>query len=108
MSGSVVVIRGAVTTHQPPLALARRVVPPLVDTLMKREYSILGFAALMNHDAYTHAHCVNVSLLSIAIGRLLGLARTDLANLGVAALLHDVGKLNVPAEILCKAGKLSP
>jgi HD-GYP domain-containing protein (c-di-GMP phosphodiesterase class II) len=91
---------------RPALQQARRVVQPLVDRIMKNEYSILGLAALKEHDEYTYAHCVNVSVLSIRIGQVLGLARQELAGLGVAALLHDVGKVAVPTEVLQKSGKL--
>jgi len=107
VSGSGAVIQKTARSNKPAMALARRVVQPLVDTLMKNEYSILGMTALKHHDEYTYAHCVNVSLLSIAIGRRLGMTRAALANLGVAALLHDLGKLAVPVEVLQKAGKLS-
>jgi len=107
VAGSGAVIQKTARSSKPAMALARRVVQPLVDTLMKNEYSIVGLTALKHHDEYTYAHCVNVSLLSIAIGRRLGLPRAALANLGVAALLHDLGKLFVPAEVLQKAGKLT-
>jgi HD-GYP domain-containing protein (c-di-GMP phosphodiesterase class II) len=107
VAGSKSVLQNTARTGKPAMNLARRVVQPLVDTLMKEEYSILGLTALKNHDEYTYAHCVNVSLLSIAIGRRLGLPRTALASLGVSALLHDIGKLAVPADVLQKAGKLS-
>jgi HD-GYP domain-containing protein (c-di-GMP phosphodiesterase class II) len=49
---------------------------------------------------------VNVSILSIRMGQLLGLSRAELADIGVAALLHDTGKIAVPAEILRKPGQL--
>ncbi len=107
VSGSGAALANSARTHKPAMAMARRIVQPLVDTIMRGEYSILGLTALKNHDEYTYAHCVNVSLLSIAIGRRLGLPRTTLASLGVASLFHDLGKLAVPVEVLKKAGKLS-
>ena len=45
---------------------------------------------------------MNVGILSIAIGHALGFSRSDLANLGLGALLHDVGKLTIPIEVLAK------
>ena len=74
----------------------------------ENEFSLVGLAAIKEHDEYTYAHCVNVSVVSIAIGQVLRLDRATLANLGVAALLHDIGKLAVPAEVLHKPGALSP
>jgi HD-GYP domain-containing protein (c-di-GMP phosphodiesterase class II) len=107
VSGSRAVVESTARTGKPAMRLARRVIQPLVDTLMKEEYSIIGLAALKNHDEYTYAHCVNVSVLSIAIGHRLGFSRSALANLGVAALLHDVGKLVIPPEVLNNSGKLT-
>lgn len=107
-------VRGARTailrtarTGRPPVRRVKRLVQPIVDSIMKSEYSIVGLTALRNHDEYTYAHCVNVSVLSIAIGQRLGLSRTALADLGVAALLHDVGKLTIPPEVLGKPGRFS-
>ena len=95
-------------TGRPALQQARRVVQPLVDRIMKHEYSIIGLTALKDHDEYTYVHCVNVSILSIRIGQALGLSRAELASLGVAALLHDLGKIAVPLEVLRKPGRLEP
>jgi HD-GYP domain-containing protein (c-di-GMP phosphodiesterase class II) len=94
-------------TGKPPIRRVKRLVQPVVDSIMKNEYSIVGLTALRNHDEYTYAHCVNVSVLSIAMGQRLGLSRTELADLGVAGLLHDVGKLTIPAEVLGKPGRLT-
>ena len=74
---------------------------------MRHEYSIVGLGALKDHDEYTYAHCVNVSVMSIGIGQQLGLRRQTLADLGVAALLHDMGKLSIPPEVLQKPAALS-
>ncbi len=94
-------------TGRPDLRQAKRLVQPVVDSIMRHEYSLVGLTALKDHDEYTYAHCVNVSILSIGIGQALGLPRQVLADLGVAALLHDVGKLAVPGEVLRKPAALS-
>jgi HD-GYP domain-containing protein (c-di-GMP phosphodiesterase class II) len=91
---------------KPAIRRVKRVVQPIVDSIMKNEYSIVGLTAIKSHDEYTYAHSVNVSILSIAIGQTLGLSRLALANLGVGALLHDIGKVAVPASVLSKPGKL--
>ena len=93
-------------TGRPAIRRVKRVVHPIVDSIMKNEYSIVGLTAIKSHDEYTYAHSVNVSILSIAIGQTLGLSRATLANLGVGALLHDIGKIAVPAEVLGKPGQL--
>ena len=100
-------IRAAAKSGRPALRRVKRVVQPIVDTILRNEYSIVGLTAMKNHDEYTYAHCVNVSILSVAIGQRLGFSRPVLANLGVAALLHDLGKLAVPASVLGKPGRLT-
>jgi len=94
-------------TGRPALQAARRLVQPVVDSILKDEYSIVGLTALKDHDEYTYAHCVNVSVLSIGMGQAVGFPRPVLASLGVAALLHDLGKLAVPPEVLQKPGRLT-
>lgn len=93
---------------RPDLRQAKRLVQPIVDNIMKHEYSIVGLTALKEHDEYTYAHCVNVAVLSISMGQQLGLSRQTLADLGVAGLLHDLGKMAVPGDVLRKPDKLSP
>lgn len=92
--------------RQSDLRKGQRIVQPLVDFVIRHQYSIVGLTALKKHDNYTYAHCVNVAILAIASGQVLGLNRSELADLGVAALLHDVGKTDVPPEILRKPGGL--
>lgn len=94
-------------TGRPDLRHAKRVVQPIVDSILKHEYSIVGLTALKDHDEYTYSHCVNVSVLSISMGQQLGLPRQALADLGVAGLLHDLGKMSIPGDVLRKPGALT-
>ncbi len=107
LQGTKAAILRTARTGRPAIRRAKRVVQPIVDSIMKNEYSIVGLTAIKNHDEYTYAHCVNVSILSIAIGQTLGFSRSALANLGVGGLLHDVGKLTIPIEVLAKPGRLT-
>lgn len=86
---------------------AKRAVQGIVDLILEEEYSVLGLTALKNHDEYTFQHCVNVSILAIALGQRLGLNKKLLGDLGVAAILHDLGKAAVPSWVLNKAGRLT-
>lgn len=63
---------------------------------------------LREKSAYTAEHCVNVGLLAITFGRHLGHGIEDLNLIGVAGMLHDVGKALTPLEVLEKDGALSP
>jgi HD-GYP domain-containing protein (c-di-GMP phosphodiesterase class II) len=89
------------------LRKAKRAVQGIVDLILEEEFSVLGLTALKNHDEYTFQHCVNVSILAIALGQRLGLSKKMLGDLGVAAILHDLGKAAVPPWVLNKSGRLS-
>ncbi|MEO5989696.1 MAG: HD domain-containing phosphohydrolase [Candidatus Eisenbacteria bacterium] len=105
--GSKKIVLRARQTGRPDLRHAKRVVQPIVDSILKQEYSIVGLTALKDHDEYTYSHSVNVSVLSISMGQQLGLPRQALADLGVAGLLHDLGKMSIPAAVLRKPGALN-
>ncbi len=106
VAGAKRIVLRARHTGRPDLRHAKRLVQPIVDSVMKQDYSIVGLTALKDHDEYTYAHCVNVSVLSIGMAQTLGLGRQALADIGVAGLLHDLGKMSVPGEVLRKPGAL--
>jgi HD-GYP domain-containing protein (c-di-GMP phosphodiesterase class II) len=89
------------------LRKAKRAVQGIVDLILDEEFSLFGLTAIKNHDEYTFQHCVNVSILSIALGQRLGLSKKLLGELGVAAILHDLGKATIPPWVLNKPGKLN-
>lgn len=78
----------------------------LMEALSSATREVLPLAPLKSHDDYTFVHSVNVSLLTLAQARSFGFAGDALHAIGVAALLHDVGKLKIPLEVLNKPGKL--
>jgi len=90
----------------PNIRKAKRAVQATVDILLDDEASLLAMSAIKDHDEYTFTHSVNVCMFSLAIGHRLGLTRTQLAELGIAALFHDIGKVSVPASVLNKVGML--
>ncbi|MEJ2386888.1 MAG: HD-GYP domain-containing protein [Chromatiaceae bacterium] len=65
-------------------------------------------ASIKDKDRYTAQHSLNVAILSMVLGHHLGLPDRALMDLGMAGLLHDVGKLLTPKEILTKRGRLTP
>ena len=107
MVGTRKVVLRARQSGRPDLRHAKRVVQPIVDSVLKSEYSLVGLTALKDHDEYTYAHCVNVAVLSVGMGQALGLPRQALADLGVAGLLHDLGKMTVSGDVLRKPGALT-
>ncbi len=107
MVGTRKIVLRARQTGRPDLRHAKRVVQPIVDSVLKSEYSLVGLTALKDHDEYTYAHCVNVAVLSVGMGQAIGLPRQALADLGVSGLLHDLGKMLVSGAVLRKAGALT-
>jgi len=81
---------------------AKRVVQSMVDILMQEEELLLGMTAIKDYDDYTYHHSVNVSIVSIALGQRLGMSKQMLLELGLVALFHDAGKMQVPSEVLNK------
>jgi len=81
---------------------AKRIIESMVDHILEEEQILLGMTAIKNYDDYTYYHSVNVSILSIALGQRLGLSRKLLTELGMAALFHDIGKMEIPSEVLNK------
>ncbi len=75
--------------------------------LLSSKSLMVNLVDLRTQDDYTFAHSVNVCVLSLMTGITLGFNNEELANLGVGALLHDLGKVKIPDEILNKPGKLT-
>jgi len=79
----------------------------MVGEITRDPSAALGLASLRGHDEYSFAHSVHTALLSLAFGDYIGLTESELRQVGVAAVLHDVGKAVVPVDVLRKPGKLS-
>ncbi len=60
-----------------------------------------------NYDDYTYQHCLNVAILNISTGVTLGLDENELHELGICGILHDIGKMFIPLDIINKPGKLT-
>jgi HD-GYP domain-containing protein (c-di-GMP phosphodiesterase class II) len=85
----------------------KRAVQMIVDQVLTNETSIMGLTALRDYDEYTFTHSVNVCIFAVALGRKIGLTKLQLYDLGMTALLHDVGKARIPIEVLNKTRDLS-
>lgn len=84
----------------------KRLAQKAVRLVLEDESFFLGMASIKNYDEYTFNHSVNVAIYSLAIGRRLGFSRRTLTELGITALLHDIGKSKIPKTILNKPGSL--
>ena len=87
---------------------ARKVVNSCVESVLRNENALLLLTKIKHQDEYTAEHCINVSILSAAFGKHLGLLEGEIRTLALCGLLHDVGKTRIPDEILNKPGALSP
>jgi len=83
-----------------------RVMQDMVTNLIEDDEVYSAISTLRVFDDYTYTHSVNVSMLSMCIGRRINLSRRNLVNLGMCALFHDLGKIEIPNEILHKKEKL--
>ncbi|SFH70484.1 HDIG domain-containing protein [Tindallia magadiensis] len=79
----------------------------IMGNLQKNKGATMNMAELMSSSLYTYTHSLNVAVLSVLTARSLGLPQDKVKELGVGALLHDIGKMAVPDEILNKQGSLT-
>jgi HD-GYP domain-containing protein (c-di-GMP phosphodiesterase class II) len=84
-----------------------RVVQEMVTNLIEDDEVYAAISTLRVFDDYTFTHSVNVAMLSMCIGRRINLSRRNLVNLGICALFHDLGKIEIPTEVLHKKDKLN-
>lgn len=82
-------------------------VESLLASLLSKNACMLNIIQIKDYDGYTYTHSLYVATLSILIGIQLGGTRSSIANLGMAGLLHDIGKLEIPLSIVNKAGPLT-
>ena len=85
----------------------RGIVDSLAQAVAQNRTALLALTALKNYDTYTFTHMVNVSILTMGQARGLGIDGSLLREFGLSALMHDIGKVRTPAEILTKPGKLT-
>lgn len=86
--------------------LTKNAVAECVESVLHSPDTMLWLTQLKNKDEHTAQHSLNVSILSIVLGRHINLSSADLNNLGLCGMMHDVGKLLIPPEILHKSTPL--
>ena len=86
---------------------AKAAVADCVDRIIENSDAMLLLTQLKSQDEYTSQHSLNVCLLAIMLGRYQKMSVEELNNLGICGLLHDMGKMKVPIEILNKPGKFT-
>ena len=91
---------------QPDPDAARKIIDGLARLVTQDRTSLMALTALKKYDNYTFTHMVNVSALAMAQARALNIDGALLREFGFAALMHDIGKVNTPLEVLNKPDKL--
>jgi HD-GYP domain-containing protein (c-di-GMP phosphodiesterase class II) len=86
---------------------SKPIITDLLDFMENAPDSIGNLISLTGHDFYTYNHSFDVSIYSLGLGQALGFDKKTLEELGQSSLFHDIGKRNVPLEILCKKGPLN-
>ena len=90
-----------------PLMEAEAVVRSLSVAMQSERRIVLPLLQLKEFDQYTTTHALNVAVLSMALAQALAVAKRQVRAIGVAGLLHDIGKIRIPLEVLTKPGKLN-
>ena len=83
----------------------RKVVSDMMDSVFRNPDALSSLSRLKQFDEYTFYHSVNTALLAMSVGRSLGFDRSALHVVGVGTLLHDIGKMKIPLEVLNKPGR---
>lgn len=86
----------------------KRALQLIVDCILTEEAYLIGFALSRVYENAYYYHPVNVSILSVALGKRIGFNRIQLRTLAVAAFFHDIGKIKIPLSILNKKTDYTP
>ena len=86
---------------------AKATVKDCVDSILRNPDALIWMSKIRSQNEYTAEHCLNVCIYSIAFGRHLGMSEADLEKIGLCGLLHDVGKMRIPNEVLNKPASLT-
>ncbi len=91
----------------PDAPAALEAVEGLAEAVTQNRTALVALTAMRNYDNYTFTHMVNVSILTMGQARALGIDGRLLREFGLSALMHDIGKVRTPKEILHKPDKLT-
>ncbi|MBD3806530.1 HD domain-containing protein [Sulfuricurvum sp.] len=83
------------------------VVDNFIDIILHDNAAVESLMKITAHDYYTYTHSINVSIYALSLGSNLGIGGKDLEALGMAAMLHDLGKSKIDCDIINKNGKLT-
>ncbi len=85
----------------------KEAVSGLTESVLRNPDACMWLRLVKDRDSYTYYHLLDTSALAVALGRHLGFSRAELADIGLGALLIDIGKLKLPRDLIAKTGALS-
>jgi putative nucleotidyltransferase with HDIG domain len=107
VAGAEAIWAQAVAEGSPDPAMVTRLVEGLASAVAQNRRAMLALTAMYKYDNYTFTHMVNVSVLIMAQARSLAIDGALLRQFGLAGLMHDIGKIRTPAEILTNRDRLT-
>ncbi len=85
-----------------------RTVANLIAAIREKGENGINISDLKAYDEYTYHHSLSVTVIAIGLGLKMGLSDSEVRRLGISAILHDIGKMSIPHEIINKPGRLTP
>ena len=92
---------------KPDVAAVKNTITEMQASIIRNPDAFMWLRRLKKKDTYTYAHCIDCGVLAIAFGRQMGLPPAQIQNLGIGALMFDVGKMQVRDELLSKPDSLT-
>ncbi len=106
-SDTKIILDGMRLTGNLDIKRINNIVDEMVDSVLRNEGALLLLSQIKNKDEYTAEHSLRVGLFSAALGKELGLRPLEINNVATCGLLHDIGKVKIPIEILNKPGSFT-
>ena len=107
VEGAETLWQSAATEGKSDMAVAQSAMEDLADAVAHNRTAVIALTAMQRYNNYTFTHMVNVSILTMGQARALGIEGQPLRELGLSALMHDIGKVRTPIEILDRPEKLT-
>lgn len=85
----------------------RKIAETIVDSVLGRDEYLVDIMEIKGYDSYTYSHSLNVGILSILLASEMGIDRNRLEDIGLCALMHDIGKVDIPIQIINKKGPVT-
>jgi len=89
------------------LEQTKEIVSNMVSIVLEESFTISSFISILEYEYYNHTHSLNVCVYSLCLGKQLNLTKPSLEELGISAILHDIGKTKIDQSIINKDGKLN-